>query len=209
MNPRAPIVVLLGVAAVGWALVSTCGARERGEGSTTPRAAARARQDSSEPGPVESPFAVRDRARQQADGDATAEPEPEPEPAVAREPDPRRLDAPEEPPEPAIAPAPAPGFAAATAAAIEAAERAVADTRDEMKASCWDGRERGGVGDEGVTIGFSITFDARGQAIASSVQQDRDAWIDGLDRCLAPFAHAIEVPAPGESVSVDVELSLP
>jgi hypothetical protein len=33
--------------------------------------------------------------------------------------------------------------------------------------------------------------------------------VEGLEQCLAPFAHAIEVPAPGESLSVDVEFELP
>ena len=83
----------------------------------------------------------------------------------------------------------------------------VAKVRSEMRSKCWNTVDRGGISE--AKLGFSLSFDSGGKVVASAVQQQRDSYITGLDTCLAPFAHAIAVPAPGEPVSVEVELELP
>jgi hypothetical protein len=120
--------------------------------------------------------------------------------------DPRRLEPPAEQPTVEGPPA-SPTVEAAMAAAKTAAQDEVAKVRGEMRRKCWDGAERGGVGS--AKLGFSVSFNAEGQVIASAVQQGRDSYVPGLDTCLGPFAHALEIPAPGETVSVEVELELP
>jgi hypothetical protein len=108
-----------------------------------------------------------------------------------------------------VGPPPSPTIEAAALAAKAAAQDEVAKVRGDMRRKCWDGFDRGGKGGSGVTLTFSLGFDAEGHVLASSVQQTRDDYIQGLETCLGPFAHAIEVPAPGESLSVDVEVDFP
>lgn len=170
------------------------------------------------PRATDSPRDLRERQAQR-DGDpggpppadAPAEPTPtEPAPAeVAPAPEAPRDDPNAGEPPPAAPPLPAsPTREAAMTAAKAAAEGEVAKLRAQMRRECGDAIAAAGVGDR-VTLGFSLGFDAEGKVIASAVQQGRDTYVAGLERCLGPFAHGIEVPAPGEPVSVEVELELP
>jgi hypothetical protein len=158
---------------------------------------------------ADTPFDLRERQR-------NGEPEPEPEPALpdplaeaapAPVDDPERMLPTNEPPPTVVGPPASPTIEASMAAAKAAAEDAVAEVRRDMRRKCWDTIDRGGI-DE-AKLAFSLGFDAEGRVIASAVQQGREGYIQGLDTCLAPFAHALEVPAPGEPVSVDVSFELP
>lgn len=133
---------------------------------------------------------------------------PETVDAVVPEPPPPPREDPQAGAEPptAVGPPPSPTVEAAMTAAKAAAQDEVAKIRSEMRRKCWDGSKGGG----GVPLSFSLGFDADGHVIASAVnQQSRENYVPGLETCLAPFAHAIEVPAPGEPVSVQVDLELP
>jgi hypothetical protein len=159
----------------------------------------------------DSPFDLRDRDRSNAAAGDSAAPEgtptPEAEPAPeAPAPEDRRS---AEPGEPAtvVGPPASPTIEANMAAAKAAADDAIAEVRGDMRRKCWDKVDRGGVGN--AQLGFSLSFDPEGHVVASAVQQGREGYIQGLDTCLAPFAHAIEVPALGESVSVEVTFELP
>lgn len=124
------------------------------------------------------------------------------------EPPPRPLEDPQAEAEPTIVvgPPPSPTAEAAMAAAKAAAQDEVAKVRREMRRKCWDGSK----GDGGVPLSFSLSFDAEGHMLTSAVHQEsRENYVPGLETCLAPFAHSIEVPAPGEPVSVQVDLELP
>jgi len=131
-----------------------------------------------------------------------AVPAPEPTPSV----DDRDRTTPTEPPT-VVGPPGSPTIEAAMTAAKAAAQDEVAKVRSEMRNKCWNTVDRGAISE--AKLGFSVSFDAEGKVLASAVQQGRDSYIPGLDACLAPFAHALSVPAPGESVSVEVDVELP
>jgi hypothetical protein len=204
--------VILAVVAIGIAVVAatqTC--RERPPAAETPALATAPAPTGVAPRATHDAIDLRERDRLREDeppapaslpavpaaaGEAEAAPPPE-----------REAPDPDEPP-PAAEPIPAsPTVEAAMAGARAAAETAVAKVHGTLRAECWDGIDRGGIAQ--AKLAFSLGFDAEGKVVASAVQQARDTYIDGLDRCLAPFAHAIAVPAPGEPVSVEVELTLP
>jgi hypothetical protein len=205
---------ILAVLAVGIAIVAatqTCRERPSAD-ATAPRDAKEAPAGvAARPSDTPLDLRERDRLREDAAVEPAGEP-PTPEPTpIAPEPLPPRED-PQANAEPVVAlgPPASPTIEAAMAAAKTAARAEVAKVRSEMRSKCWNGLDRGGKGEGGVQLGFSLGFDAEGHVIASAVQQhSRDDYIPGLDTCLAPFAHAIEVPAPGEPVSIEVELELP
>lgn len=160
---------------------------------------------------TDTPFDLRERDRLAQETPAPP-PQPASDPPAATAPapvDPERLAAPEGPPPTAVGPPGSPTIEAAIAAATAAAQEEVASIRSELRRKCWDSIDRGGVGDDGVEIVFSLGFDAEGHVITSAVQQSRETYIQGLDTCLGPFAHGLEVPAPGEPVSISVALTLP
>jgi hypothetical protein len=205
---------ILAVLAVGIAIVAatqTC--RERPSADTTaPRDAKEAPAAGVAARSADTPIDLRERDRLRED--AAVEPAgvpPTPEPIAPEPPPPPREDSPADAePVVALGPPASPTIEAAMAAAKTAARAEVAKVRSEMRSKCWNGLDRGGKGEGGVQLGFSLGFDAEGHVISSAVQQhSRDDYIPGLDTCLAPFAHAIEVPAPGEPVSIEVELELP
>jgi len=208
-NPR---LAILAVVAVGIAIVAatqTC--RDR-----PPAEATAARDDEVNPAKKVAPRATdtpmdlreRDRLREDAVDPAGVAVTPAEAPAPAPQPvDPERQA--QEPTEPAVAePIPAsPTVEAAITATLAAAQDEVAKVRSEMRSKCWSGASRGGI--DSAKLAFSLSYDAEGNVLASAVQQSRESYVDGLDRCLAPFAHALTVPAPGEPVSVEVEVELP
>lgn len=207
--------VILAVVAIGIGIVAatqTC--RERSPTKAEPDSVAKA-----EPAgggvasrPADTPMDLRERDRLQEDEarsdpavapvSTTPEPTPEPSPPT----DDRDRSAPTEQPT-VEGPPGSPTVEAAIAAAKDAAQDEVAKVRGEMRSKCWNTVDRGGI--SGAKLGFSLSFDSEGKVLASAVQQQRDSYITGLDTCLAPFAHSIAVPAPGEPVSVEVELELP
>lgn len=157
----------------------------------------------------------RDRLRDEATDPAgvVATPEPAPEPAPA---DSALLlkqqRAAAEPAEPAVlvGPPPSPTIEASLLAAKTAAKAEIAKIHGEMRRKCWDELDRGGKGDGGVKVSFSLSIDAQGHMLASAVnQQSRENYIMGLESCLAPFAHGLEISGPGESVSIEVDVELP
>jgi hypothetical protein len=149
----------------------------------------------------ESPFEARDRARRDPD---------DPQPAV--DDSPRPIGAPMDRP-PQAAPAaeaaapPPPPLTEAAARAKASADTAVAAVRNDMRAKCWDGLA--GERPASVEVGFSLTVDAEGKVLSSSVNQSRDHHIPELGTCLAQFAHGLDLAAPGQTVSVDVSFALP
>ncbi len=159
----------------------------------------------------DTPFDLRDRDRLSEDADAPAAPaEAEASPTAEAPPSrDRESMEPSGPPASVEGPPGSPTIEAAITATQAAAQEAVAGVHREMRTKCWDTLDRGGVGADGVELGFSLGFDAEGHVITSAVQQGREGYIQGLDVCLGPIAHAIEVPAPGEPVSVTVSFTLP
>lgn len=206
---------ILSVVAIGIAIVAatqTC--RERPPAETTAASDAKAASSSGvAPRATDTPMDLRERERLRQEGTepagVAATPEAAPAPTPPVEGEPRR----EEPTEPAEAPPlpPAsPTIEASMAAAKAAAQDEVAKIHGEMKKKCWDDFDRGGVGDGGIKVSFSLGYDAEGRVLASAVQQtDRASYIQGLETCLAPFAHGLTVPSIGEPVSVEVEVELP
>jgi hypothetical protein len=209
-SSRLAILAILAVGIAIAAATQTC--RERQPAATTAESDPKVDPGGVAPRAADTPMDLRERDRlsedQAAPAGAIATPDA-PTGAEAQPPPRPREDT--QPAEPAVVEGPpaSPTIEAAMAAAKTAAQDEVAKARSEMRHKCWDKIDRGGVGDGGVKLGFSVSFNAEGKAIASAVQQGRESYIEGLDRCLAPFAHAIEVPAPGESVSVEVEVELP
>jgi hypothetical protein len=154
----------------------------------------------------DTPFELRERERLNAAADDPSAAAVAPAPAAAASPE-KREHVESEEPLTVVSPPASPTIEASMAAAKAAAEDAVAEVRSDMRRKCWDTVDRGGIGE--AELGFSLTFDAEGRVIASAVQQGREGYIQGLDTCLGPFAHALAVPAPGEPVSVDVTFELP
>lgn len=154
---------------------------------------------------------LRDEATTPAGVVATPEPAPAP-PVVAPEPPPvsPKGEPVESEPVVVVGPPPSPTLEASMAAAKAAVKDEIAKIQGEMRSKCWDGFDRGGKGDGGVTLSFSLGIDAQGHVIASAVnQQSRENYIMGLESCLAPFAHGIEITGPGESVSIEVDVEMP
>ena len=206
---------ILAVVAIGIGIVAatqTC--RERSPTKTEPVAKSEPAGGGVAPRAADTPMDLRERDRLQEDearNDPPVAPVPTtPEPAPELEPSPptddRDRTAPTEQPT-VEGPPGSPTVEAAMAAAKDAAQDEVAKARSEMRSKCWNTVDRGGISE--AKLGFSLSFDSGGKVVASAVQQQRDSYITGLDTCLAPFAHAIAVPAPGEPVSVEVELELP
>lgn len=209
------LVILAGLA-VGIAIIAatqTCRDRPPADATASRDAEGEAKAGGVAPRSTDSPVDLRDRdrARDEAGAAPTAAGVPS-TPAVAPEPPPPPREGSQADAEPVVVEGPpaSPTVEAAMTAAKTAAQAEVAKVRSEMRSKCWNGIDRGGKGDGGVKLGFSLGFDAEGHVVTSAVQQHgRDDYIPGLDTCLAPFAHAIEVPAPGEPVSVEVDLELP
>lgn len=208
---------ILAVLAVGIAIVAatrTCRDRPSADATAQRDTEAKAGPAGVSPRGADSPVDLRDRDRLRDDEVAAGTPPAgvAPTPEVAPEPPPPPREDPQAGAEPAAVEGPpaSPTIEAAMTAARAAAQDEVAKVRSEMRSKCWSGLDRGGKGDGGVKLGFSLGFDAEGHVVASAVQQHgRDDHIPGLDTCLARFAHAIEVPAPGEPVSVEVDVELP
>jgi hypothetical protein len=207
---------ILAVVAVGIGIVAatqTCRERPPTDAKTEPVATAEPAGGVA-PRAADTPMDLRERDRQQDDearnersavpGATTPEAAPELEPTPPT--DDRDRTAPIEQPT-VVGPPGSPTVEAAMAAAKAAAQDEVAKVRGEMRSKCWNTVDRGGISE--AKLGFSLSFDAEGKVLASAVQQQRDSYITGLDTCLGPFAHAIAVPAPGEPVSIEVEVELP
>lgn len=203
---------ILGVIAIVAAIVAatqTCRDRPPAAETATRDTKANPTPTGVSPRAADTPVDLRERDRVREDEPAAPPTAPTAPADAVAQPDPPVDPARQEPSEPPSAPAvPAsPTIEGAMAAAKTAAEGEVAKVRTEMRRACGDALDRGGGGS--VKLGFSLSFDAEGKVLASAVQQGRETYIDGLDRCLAPFAHAIAVPAPGEPVSVEVDVELP
>lgn len=212
-NSRLAILAGLAVAIAIIAATQTCRDRSPAPAPDEPIAKAEPKAGVA-PRAADTPIDLRERDRLRED-DPTAPATPpaggpaSPDPTADALPPPERKD-PEPNAEPPIVvgPPPSPTIEAATLAAKAAAQDEVAKVRGEMRRKCWDGIDRGGKSD--AQLAFSLSFDAEGHVLASAVNQtSRENYVPGLETCLAPFAHAIEVPAPGESLSVEVDLELP
>jgi hypothetical protein len=164
-------------------------ARDRRRELEPPRPAAPASEPARAPARAQADLEEAERERLRAE--AQAEPPVLP-PAEPSEPAP-----PPEDPDPA------------TAAARVAANEAVDAIRGEMAKACWDTLDKPASASAGAKLGFSLSYDAEGKVVASSVVQERDKYVEGLDRCLAPFAQKLEVPAPEQAVSLDLAFELP
>lgn len=211
---RLAILAGLAVAIAIVAGTETCRDRSPASSSDAEPVTKAAAKSGVSPRSADTPMDLRERDRLREDDPAAPATAPTAEPAAPDAPveapprEPKDSGPPAEQPI-VVGPPPSPTIEAAALAAKAAAQDEVAKIRSEMRRKCWDGFDRGGQGGSGVTLTFSLGFGPEGQVLASSVQQTRENYIQGLETCLGPFAHAIEVPAPGESLSVDVEVELP
>lgn len=152
-------------------------------------------------------------ARQQPAPPPTILPPPTERPALDRV-----LAARQNPPPPPPPREPAPPLDAEAQAAHDAhvalRTRVVADVQRELakqsgalKDACWQPGLTGGASSANFKINAS--FDADGKLLARGISDDRDAGAAGVGECLRKQPLALEIPPPGQAITVDAPLRLP
>jgi hypothetical protein len=142
-------------------------------------------------------FGLRERASAPAPSARPAAPAP----SVTSEPD-GSID----PPPPSTTPRKAP---VDTARAKQAVAAAIAKHRPMILERCWGPAAAKDKDPPRVRWTFNFSFDAEGKQIGRGVTEYREAFRPDVTRCLQAELPVIEIPAPGESVLLEVDLELP
>jgi hypothetical protein len=204
-NPWLPVSIVVGAAMIAWALyaalkppsadpTSTTRVRSAPDATMHPRPAVfehRERRDDDPSSTDEAPDDSRDEHRPEADERRQQTPQ-DAAAAIA--------------PPLAVAPTAPPGIIARvtddTAQAIDAA-------RSEIRSQCWDALPNDEDAPAEVSLGLSVSFDARGKVIASGVSESRDAARPGVAQCVGAIVHGLEIPAPETNVGVELSITVP
>jgi hypothetical protein len=160
-----------------------------------------------QPQAYDSPF----RDRDARDGDDP--PAPPTLPTIVADASPPAADPPErgQPPEP---PPPPPVLDDAQLAANAAHEQLTAEARKQaatalrgakgkLKSACW----QSGAGD--ATFSYNMSYGADGKLLAMGISEPRTAGAGAIGACLRSQAVQLDIPPPGKSVTVDVDLAVP
>jgi hypothetical protein len=115
------------------------------------------------------------------------------------------------PPSPAIPAEPAQplGPAADRSAVAKQAEAAVAQHRKSLTDQCLAPSLARKPDPPVVKYVFNVTFDAEGKQIARGVSEDREAARPEVTACVSEKLPTLTVPPPGQTVRVEIPLSLP
>jgi hypothetical protein len=204
-NPWLPVSIVVGAAMIAWALyaalkppsvdpTSTTRVRSAPEAAMHPRAAVfehRERRDEVRSSTDDASDDSRDdrspeanERRQQTPEDAAA--------AIA--------------PPLAMAPTAPPGIIARV---TDDTAQAVDAVRSEIRSQCWDALPDGKDTPAEVSLGLSVSFDARGKVIASGVSENRDAARPGVAQCVGAIVHGLEIPPPDTNVGVELSITVP
>ena len=82
-----------------------------------------------------------------------------------------------------------------------------AKRHEEIVRRCWPGDAPEG---QRARLTLSLQVDAEGRELVRSVQESREAWVEGFGQCFTDAARgAFEFDPPGRPVSVDVVLDFP
>ncbi len=82
--------------------------------------------------------------------------------------------------------------------------------KDALKQACWKPALTNGV--SSALFALNASFDAEGHLLASAISETRGpdgTSAGGVGECLRAQALKLDIPAPGQSVNVDVAISLP
>lgn len=86
---------------------------------------------------------------------------------------------------------------------------AVEAKREEIVTKCWNPSAEKNPEPAKVNVGLSLSFRATGVVVASGTIANREAARHDMMDCIGAIAHGIEIPPPGQSISVEVYFDLP
>lgn len=86
---------------------------------------------------------------------------------------------------------------------------AVEAKREEILTKCWNPSAEKNPEPVKVNVGLSLSFRATGVIVASGTIANREAARHDMMDCLGRIAHGLEIPPPGQSISVEVYFDLP
>lgn len=90
-----------------------------------------------------------------------------------------------------------------TAQARKQAANALRGAKGKLKSACW----QSGAGD--ATFSYNMSYGADGKLLAMGISEPRTAGAGAIGACLRSQAVQLDIPPPGKSVTVDVDLAFP
>ena len=86
---------------------------------------------------------------------------------------------------------------------------AIEAKREEIVTKCWNPSAEKNPEPAKVNVGLSLSFRATGVVVASGTIAKREGARHDIMECMGTIAHGIEIPPPGQNVSVEVYFDLP